>query len=153
MAQKLDIGRVLRAVNNRDRKFYANLTEEEQAAFVPFVLLRYTGNPEGGQDYMEWFLESTHEYANKNMWDISKNHKELVWLLFSAVGLGQNCRHTYLAAPGRTKTDKFESFLIQQTPSMKSDDAAVMAGLMTKKDRLAYINSFGITGKEAEKFL
>ena len=87
---KLDIKRELRAVDQKDYNFYDGLTDEEKKAFSPYVLMRYTSNVQLDKDIQEWFVEMTNEMVNKNHWDLSKNHKALLWKLFDATGAGVN---------------------------------------------------------------
>lgn len=110
MAAKLDIKRELGAVDQRNYNFFDNLTEEEQKAFSPYVLMRYTSNVQGDRDIQEWFVEMTNELVNKNHWDLSKNHKALLWKLFAASGAGVNCYHPYLAAGKKKKLTKLKNY-------------------------------------------
>ena len=89
MANKLDIKRVLKAVDNKNYNFYSNLTDEERKELSPFVLMRFVSNVQGqDQDIEEWFVEMTNDFVNKNHWQLSKNHKELLWKLLAATGAG-----------------------------------------------------------------
>ena len=95
MAAKLDIKRELSAVDLKNYNFYDKLTDEEKKVFSPYILMRYTASVQGDRDIQEWFLERTNEMVNKNHWDLSKNHKSLLWKLFAATGAGVNCYHRW----------------------------------------------------------
>lgn len=143
MATKLDIKRVLSAINHKDYAFYSSLTPDEQKTFSPYVLLRYISNSSGDKDIQEWFVEKTHSYVNKHHWDLSKNHKELLWLLYAAVGVGVPCSYQYLAAVHKEKTNKIEKLLSEVYPTMKLSDIKVMASIMTPEDKIELFDSLG----------
>lgn len=152
MATKLDVGRVLSAINSKQVNFYAGLTDEERKAFNPFILLRYTSNALGDRDIQEWFIDRTQTSVNKNYWSVGTQHKELQWLLYSTVGVGAPCRHQYLAAQPKTKQDKFVEFLASINPSMKMADITVMAELMSEVEREEVMSKFGLDQKEKSKY-
>ena len=149
---KLDIKRELNAVDQKNYNFYENLTDEERKAFSPYILMRYTASVQGDRDVQEWFIEMTNEMVNKNHWDLSKNHKELLWKLFAAVGTGINCYHPYLAAGKKEKANKNEKLLAQLYPAMKMSDIKLMAKMMDKKDITELFDKMGFDKKQRKEF-
>lgn len=152
MAAKLDIKRELEAVDTRNYDFYSNLTDEEKKAFSPFILMRYTSNVQGDADIQEWFLETTNEMVNKNHWNLSKNHKALLWKLFAATGPGIKCYHPYLAAGKKEKVNKIEKLLAEQNPAMKLDEIKIKASLMDKRDIEELFDSLGFDKKQRKDY-
>jgi hypothetical protein len=153
MAAKLDIKRELGAVDMKDYDFYANLTDEERKAFSPYILMRYTSNVKGqDQDITEWFIEMTNECVNKHHWQLSKNHKELLWKLFAATGVGVKCYHPYLAAGKKERANKIEKLLAELNPSMKMSDIKLMAKMMSKEDKEALFNDMGFDKKQRKEY-
>ena len=153
MAAKLDIKRELKAVDSKDYKFYAGLTDEEKKAFSPFVLMRYTSNVQGqDKDIQEWFIETTNERVNKNHWDLSKHHKELLWMLFASVGAGIPCYHPYLAAGKKTKTNKIEKLLAEIYLARKLDEIKLQASMMSKKDCDELFDKMGFDAKQRKEY-
>lgn len=152
MAAKLDIKRELNAVDRRIYDFYDNLTEEEQKAFSPFILMRYTSNVQGDRDIQEWFLEMTNELVNKHHWDLSKGHKALLWKLFAATGPGVNCYHPYLAASKKEKANKIEKLLCELYPTYKMEDIKLLASMMTKEDKEDLFDKMGFDKKQRKEY-
>jgi hypothetical protein len=149
----LDIKRELRGVDQKDYNFYDNLTDEEKKAFSPFILMRYTSNVEmPDRDIQEWYLEMTNELVNKNHWDLSKNHKALLWKLFAATGAGVNCYHPYLAAGKKEKANKIEKLLCELYPAMKMSDVKLMASMMSKKDKDELFDKMGFDKKQRKEY-
>jgi hypothetical protein len=149
---KLDIKRELNAVDRKVYNFYDNLTDEEKKVFSPFILMRYTSNVQGDRDIQEWFLEMTNECVNKNHWDLSKNHKALLWKLFAATGAGVNCYHPYLAAGKKEKANKIEKLLCEIYPARKLEDIKLLASMMDKKDKEELFDKMGFDKKQRKEY-
>lgn len=152
MAAKLDIKRELKAVDTKDYQFYENLTDEERKVFSPYILMRYTSNVQGDREIQEWFLEMTNEFVNKNHWDLSKNHKALLWKLFAATGAGVPCYHPYLAAGKKEKANKIEKLLCELYPAMKLSDIKLMASMMSKADKEELFDKMGFDKKQRKEY-
>lgn len=152
MAAKLDIKRELNAVDRKIYDFYDNLTDEEKKAFSPYILMRYTANVQGDRDIQEWFLEMTNECVNKNHWDLSKNHKALLWKLFAATGAGVSCYHPYIAAGKKEKANKIEKLLAEIYPARKMEDIKLLASMMTDKDKQELFDKMGFDKKQRKEY-
>ena len=149
---KLDIKRELNAVDRKVYDFYENLTDEEKKAFSPYILMRYTASVQGDREIQEWFLEMTNEMVNKNHWDLSKDHKALLWKLFAATGAGVGCYHPYLAAGKKEKANKIEKLLAELNPAMKMADIKLMASMMDKKDKEELFDKMGFDKKQRKEY-
>lgn len=148
----LDIKRELRAVDMKEYDFYDNLTPEEKKQFSPFILMRYTASCQGDRDVQEHFLEMTNELVNKNHWTLSKDHKQLLWKLFAAVGVGMSAYHPYIAAGKKAKAVKIEKLLEQMYPAMKMDEIKLLASMLTKKDIEELFDSLGFDKKQRKDY-
>lgn len=151
-AEKLDIKRVLKAVDSKDYDFYANLNAEEKKAFSPYILMRFSSNSQGDRDIQEWFIETTNEYVNKNHWDLSKSHSELLWKLYAATGAGVPVFHQYLASGKKEKANKIEKLLVELYPAMKMSEIKLMASLMTTEDKADLFDSMGFDKKQRKEY-
>ena len=149
---KLDIKRELNAVDQKNYNFYDNLTDEERKVFSPYILMRYTASTQGERAIQEWFVEMTNEMVNKNHWDLSKNHKALLWKLFAATGAGVNCYHPYLAAGKKEKANKIEKLLCDIYPATKMAEIKMMAKMMTKKDKEELFDKMGFDKKQRKEY-
>ena len=149
---KLDIKRELNAVDQKNYEFYEKLTDEEKKVFSPYILMRYTSNVQGDRDIQEWFVEMTNECVNKNHWDLSKNHKALLWKLFAATGAGVNCYHPYLASGKKEKANKIEKLLVELYPARKLEDIKLLASMMDKSDREELFDKMGFDKKQRKEY-
>lgn len=152
MAAKLDIKRELQAVNNKNYDFYSNLTDEEKKAFAPYVLMRYTCNPQGDDAIKEYFLDRTNELVNKHHWLLSKNHKPLLWKLYAAIGTGDRAEYQYIAAGKKEKANKIEKLLAELYPAMKMSDIKLMASFMTTADKEELFDKMGFDKKQRKEY-
>lgn len=148
----LDIKRELGAVDSRNKDFYNGLDEQEQKSFSPFVLMRYVSNVQGDRDVQEWFVEMTNELVNKNHWDLSKNHKGLLWKLFAGCGTGAKAYHPYLAAGKKQKANKIEKLLCELYPMRKLDEIKMQASLMDKNDINDLFDKLGFDKKQRKAY-
>ena len=149
---KLDIGRELRAVNQRDYDFYKNLTDDEKKAFSPFILMRYVSNPQTDSETYEFVLDRVNELVNKNHWELSKGHKAILWQMFASCGLGVDLKYTYLKAGGKEKANKIERLLEEIYPAMKLSDIKVLSSLMDKKDKEELFDKMGFDKKQRKEY-
>lgn len=149
---KLDIKRELAAVDLKNYSFYENLTDEEKKAFSPFVLMRYVSNVQSDREIQEWFVETTNELINKNHWDLSKNHKELLWKLYAASGVGVKCYHPYVAAGKKEKAIKIEKLLAFLYPAMKMNEIKMLAKMMDKADIKKLLDGMGFDKADRKEY-
>lgn len=149
---KLDIKRELEAVDLKDYDFYANLSDEEKKAFNPYILMRFVSNVQGDFETQAWFIEMVNECVNKNHWVLSKNHKELLWKLYAATGVGAKCYHSFLKMNKRDSVDKFEKLVADLNPAMKLSDVKLLASLMTTKERSELLDSMGFDKAQRKEY-
>jgi hypothetical protein len=149
----LPIGRILDAVDTKNYEFYSNLNEAELKEFNPYNWMRYTSNiSSNNRDMQEWFVEMTNEMVNKNQSDLNKNHKELLWKLFAAVGIGSTFFHSYLPGVGKEAATKIEKLLCELHPAMKMSDIKLMAKLMSEKEQKQLLDDMGFDAKQRKDY-
>lgn len=148
----LDIKRELNAVDKKIYEFYDKLSDEEKKEFSPYVLMRYVSNVQGDSDIQAWFVEMTNELVNKNHWDLSKNHKGLLWKLFAASGAGVPCYHPYLKANSKEKANKIEKLIAELNPTMKMSEVKMLGKMMDKKDKEELFDKMGFDKKQRKDY-
>ncbi len=152
MAAKLDIGRELKGVNDRNHDFYKNLTDEEKKAFSPYILMRYVSNPQVDTETYEFVLERVNDLVNINHWTLSKGHKPLLWQLFASCGVGMPVKYTYLKASSKEKANKIEKLLEEIYPAMKLEEIKILASMMTKEDKDELFDKMGFDKKQRKDY-
>lgn len=130
---KLDLKRVLAAVDRKDRDFYDKLTPEEQKTFHGLVPMRFTSSVQGNADLQAYYLISTNKHANKRLFEISTKHRKLQWLVLTTISPGMGVHyHPWIKL--ERKSDKKIKELEKLYPQMKTDDLEVLAQLMSDKE-------------------
>jgi hypothetical protein len=148
----LDIGRVLKAVDNKNYDYYSSLTEAELKEFSPYVLMRFVSNTHHpDRDIKEWYIIETNERVNKHHWTFSKKHEALIWKLFAGVGAGIEVNHVFMPML-KGSLDKFEKLIEELNPTMKNDEIKLLAKLMTDDDRKELFDAMGFDKKQRKEY-
>lgn len=132
---KLDIANEMRAFDSKDRKFYADLTDEERKKFSNYLMVRWGSSVQGSSELQQYYLLSCNENLNKHFFDLAK-HPELQWLSATTVSPGMgNFRHDWIKQKKRDSTDnKTVKFLRNFYPDYSIDELELLAEINTKDD-------------------
>lgn len=170
--KKLDIFRLLEAVDKRDLNFYSKLTDEEKKGFAPIVAMRWLsaisdwseppkklfGNANSANEY---YLISTNAYVNKHLWDSNlTGHPELVYQLMAICGAGMNTNlnkkgelstnHQWIAGFKRGKTSKFVEFIKQYYPLASSKELEYLIEINSQEQLIELVNESGLQDDEVK---
>ena len=128
MTDKLNIANEMRAFDSKDRKFYADLTEEERKKFSTFLMIRWGSSVQGSAELQQYYLLACNENLNKNFFELSR-HPELQWLLATTVSPGMgNFRHDWIKQKKReSSNNKVVKFLKQVYPNYSQEDLELLA--------------------------
>jgi hypothetical protein len=143
-APKLDIFKMLGAMDRKDYKFYDNLSEDERKGFSAFLALKWGASVEGGREVEHYYLAATNHYCNKYWYDINK-HPKLQWLELCAAapGIGR-AKHKWLTPKKKeTKKNDHTKVLAELFPNVKRDDIELLSKLVSKKEVNDYIKQHG----------
>jgi len=124
---KLDMfGKVLPALDRRDRNFYNNLTDEEKKGYSALVLMRAMSSLGDQNPHAEYELLAVNDIVNIGFWSLSK-HTELQHLLLCTAGLGSKQYHPWISAKGKvTKTNLIDQFFMEMNPGMNEQELELM---------------------------
>jgi hypothetical protein len=132
---KLDIANEMRALDSKDRKFYADLTDEERKKFSNYLMVRWGSSVQGSTELQQYYLLSCNENLNKHFFDLAR-YPELQWLAATTVSPGMgNFRHDWIKQKKRDSTDnKTVKFLRNFYPDYSVDELELLAEINTKED-------------------
>ena len=136
VAKFLDIKRLMRAVDSRDKQWYSKLTDDEKKMYSPYMTLRWTASVEHKERTVkEYYIEEANEKLNKHLWTLSKNHKGLLWRLTAMCGSTFVLFHKWIY-PKKTKTNtKSKMKELQEIfPTAKQKDLDVLDITMINKE-------------------
>ena len=135
---KLDIFGVLGNISRKDSAFYDKLTEEEQKALMPLVVMRWlTGTSDARQLY---FLN---ELVNPLVFNLT-NHKKLLVQLMGVCTSGSSRKHTWMKAKPRTSSSTPNiTSVIKQHFNYSTRHAIEAIPLLCDTDILEYAEQLG----------
>jgi hypothetical protein len=141
---KLSIANEMKQFDSKNRKFYAELTDEERKKFSNYLMIRWGSAVQGSQDLQEFYLISCNERLNKHFFAINR-HPELQWLCASTVSPGMGThRHSWIAPKKKEgNTTAVRKQLAELYPNLKNNDLDVLSNLTTKKELDAYLADMG----------
>ena len=71
MSDKLNIANEMRAFDSKDRKFYADLTDEERKKFSNFLMIRWGSSVQGSAELQQYYLIYCNETLNNHLFDLA----------------------------------------------------------------------------------
>lgn len=145
MSDKLSLRSELAALDDKNRSFYDDLTDDEKKKFSPYLMLRYASAAEGSADLQAWYLMATNERVNVDFFEISTSkHKKLQWLLCTTVSpeMGRQ-RHYWVSAKSGGRNNKAVNFLTKLFPEYKLKDIELLAKLNTKDELIELARKHG----------
>jgi hypothetical protein len=134
----------MKQFDSKNRKFYAELTDEERKKFSNYLMIRWGSAVQGSQDLQEFYLISCNERLNKHFFAINR-HPELQWLCATTVSPGMGThRHSWIAPKKKEgNTTAVRKQLAELYPNLKNNDLDVLSNLTTKKEIDAYLADMG----------
>ena len=151
---KLEINRVLAAIDAKDRNFYDTLTDEELKGFSPFLAIRYASSVDHSMpEVCEYVLEAANRRANPHFFDF-KDHPKLQWLLLTTTSMGFGpMRHSWIKPLGGKKTsnDRAREFLSREFPGVNRDELDILLAINTHEEILAYAADLGYQSDQIDK--
>jgi hypothetical protein len=149
--RELDLGRVFRAIDSKDRDFPERLNQAEAREFSAYVAMRWSAGIESDPLIQTYYLRSTNERANMNFFDISR-HPKLQWLLCTTISpMMGNYRHYWVSA--KASTDRVRNFIESQYPHLNDDELDYLAKTTTLEQCREYAKALGWEDKEINQQL
>lgn len=148
---KLDIMTVLEAADRGEKAFYNNLTEEEQKAFAPRVLIRWLSTVSDKSPHAAYSILATNDLINLGMWSISK-HPELIWLLMTVAGTGRKQYHQWIPqSKAASSTPRLDSLIQQIWPHTNSTEQSLLKRLKTAEEWMELARGAALDDKQLKE--
>lgn len=130
--EKLSIYNEMRQFDAKNRRFYADLSEEERKKFSPFLMIRWGSSVQGSSELQQYYVMACNENLNKNFFDIGR-HPELQWLCATTVSPDMGAmRHNWIKQKkSEGKNNKVVKFLQQVYPTHGNDEIVLLARIST----------------------
>lgn len=153
-AKLLDLKKVMAAADKKDYDFYDNLSDEDKKLFSPYMAMRWLATVSGNEDLQVYYLLSTNEKVNTQLWDINK-HPKLSWLSIAAASPGVgNQNHQWVGSLKKnTKKTLLRKKIIEYFPTIKDDEIDIMIELNSDESLREWFESQGLDNKEIKELL
>lgn len=145
---KLELSRVLNALDNGDRSFYNSLTQEEKKAYAPLVLMRYMSSLGDQSRYNQYAIIATNDLVNIGFWQLSK-YPDLQHLLLCAAGVGSKQYHNWIPIKLKnSKTSIVDLFFREIYPSVNDEELDMLKSMHDKNSFKQLLVDAGKSDKE-----
>ena len=150
MSNKLTIKEEMRAIDQRDVRWWNTLTEEEQKKVSPWVLMRYTSACDTNHDEIrDHYLTMTNELVNVHF-NAIRHHPQLQHRLLQVVGIGKSQYHPWIPPGKRQKKNKVAEWLLELYPGLNDDELDILLQ-SDKKELKALAEQSGMTDKQIKE--
>ena len=149
--RQLDLGRVFRAIDTKNRNFDQQLNDAERKEFSAYTSMRWAAGVEGNFDEQIFYLRSTNENANINFFDLSR-HPRLQWLSVTTISpdIG-TFRHYWVSV--KKSDNRKRLFLESQYPDLNEDELDILCSTITDQQIREYAVNLGLDDKDIDKKL
>jgi hypothetical protein len=145
MAYKLDIFKMLKAIDNKDYDFFDTLSEEELKGFSAILGLKWSVNVSSGSNTQHYYLTLMNHCANKYLFDIHR-HPKLQYLTLVAASPNHGSLNRKWVGikkkPNKSKDDIIKQLKIIY-PQYKEEDITLLSTMITKRDLTKYRKDSG----------
>lgn len=144
----IHIKELTRAIDTKNKSWYANLEENQKKEFSPWTSMRFASScVKDASHRLSLVLVNEIVNINFNIF-ANKKHKELVWKLLTCVGTGKVDYHPWIAPTKVKKQDNLLEWLKNNFKSAKVRDLEVLRNLLDKSEILEYAENKGCTDKQ-----
>ena len=135
--RKLDIFDVLKHIDMKDYQFYDGLPEDQQKAYVPYVIMRWMSGIKDPRQVV--FLN---ELVNSGVFRIP-NHKGLLHRLMCVCSSGKTRRYTWIKTPQRSDNMPTTTKLVAEYFNYSTSHACDSIPLLSDDDILQIAQELG----------
>lgn len=129
MSEKLNINTEMAALDQKNREFYDDLSDDERKKFSTYLMLKWGAGVEGDPDLQEYYLRATNENVNVNFFDLGR-HPKLQWLLSTSASPGLGRQRHYFVKPSKgSGSNPCLKFLTKMYPTHKLSDLELLVQL------------------------
>jgi hypothetical protein len=142
---KLDIFKVLGELDKKNIKFFDTLSDEEQKAFQPLVVMRWlTGTSNKNQ------VNLINEVVNPYVFKFT-NHKGLLYKLMTVCTTGRKQKYVWKKASTKGSTQSITVKAIQQYYGYNRHDAENALKILSQDTLLEIVDELGWQDEELNK--
>lgn len=135
--RKLDVFDVLRHLDKKDRQYFKNLTEEQQKAFIPLIVMRWMSGTRNIRQIV--FIN---ELVNHLIFSLFK-HKELLYYMLSVCGSGQTQRYMWNKTKSKSSSMPKTYIVLREYFDYNANQVVDIIPLLSNDDIIEYAEHLG----------
>lgn len=149
--KKLDVFRVLKALDENDLDFYSTLNEVEQKEFSGWLTMRWASS---SLTEPEHYLLMINAIVNDSFSEF-KDHPEMIWKLLAICGMGRSVRHKWIPPmKGKRKSrGALAKCIAEIKPQYKADEVDLFLRINNEADIREVLENAGYEDKEIKELL
>lgn len=134
----------MRQLDEKNRAFYDELTDEERKKFSNYLMIRWGSAVHGNRDLQEFYVVATNERLNRHFFAVNR-HPKLQWLMATTVSPGLGVHDHAWIAPKKKNTanNDIKKTLSILYPAMKMADIDCLSQLSEISDLKNYLSDHG----------
>lgn len=149
--RKLELGSLLRAIDNHDGDWLAKQSDDVKKEFAPLVIQRFVATVDGPDAPL--MLVLVNERVNLHLFDLQR-HPDLSYRLLASCGLGKPLKHQWLSGHRRkTESNKAYNLLAKQYPEANDREISFLMSRHTKNSFADLLSECGIQVAEAKEIM
>jgi hypothetical protein len=149
---KLDLGQMLTAIDQRDFNWLTRQSPDAVKEFSPLMALRWAASLSNDGERAAVYLMLLNERVNVHLFELSKNHADLLFRLLASCGTGR-MRRTFLKAPPQSSNNAAIAFLYNHHPLAKDREIEGLLTLYTRDEFETLLIDYGKKDDEIEQIM
>jgi len=146
---KLDLKSVLQAIDRKDFSFYSRLSDEDKKGYSPRVLMRFMSSVTDQNKNSIFSILFVNDIVNVGFWQLSK-FPDLQHLLLCLAGLGGKQYRPWLPTKNDKKTNKIDSFIMENNPGINSDELNIIKNTYDLNSWTKMVKSSGLSDPDTK---
>lgn len=145
----LDLMSTLEAADKGLKDYYDNLTDHERKAFAPLVTMRWLSAVSDQNPNQAYCVIAVNDLVNLGLFDLQKNHPELIWKLMCVAGTGKRQQHQWIPNKKSTgTTPKWDSWIRSQHGHVNDLEMQIIKQSKTSSEWLQVIEQSGASDSQ-----
>lgn len=149
---KIDLSRVLQALDCQRLNFYENLTADEQKGYVPLVLMRYMSLLTDQNPNAIYAVLATNDLVNVGFWQLSK-YSDLQHKLLCLTGVGSKQYHSWIGTNKTKTSSKLYALVQEHYPHYNQDETNLFLSKFTKESFKDFLTEYALDDSKIKEYV
>lgn len=151
----LDIKDITYWANKKRFEWLDEQPDDLKKTFSPLIVMKWFSVSNGDSEY---YIQAVNEFVNtSDFWTFSRNHPELIWKIFCAIGLPHNANtrnHGWVPmASSRKKIGKVDEIFLSIHPMINDEEISILKSKYSVESFKQLLLDMGLEDKEIKPIL